>query len=506
MSTLETIPARLASLAPVLVVAGDAILDRWWIGTSARLSREAPAPVVDVTERRTAAGGAANAALNAAAMGARVRFVGIIGADAAGDEVVHLLRAAGVDCTGALRRRGVVTTVKTRIVADDQVLVRADETHASGGPAAAVLASTDASERGADLGGDLGGELADALAAALDGAEAMLVSDYGGPLLVPAVEHAVAVRRPAHVVVDAHEPAHWRGIRPDVVVPNALEAAALVRETWPAGRERLDAVTAAADRLLDAAGAEHMVVTLDRDGTVVLRRGAAPLTTFAHPVAEKFASGAGDTFAAALTAALAIGAPIGDSAGIAQCAADVVVRALGTSVCSAAALAAEAGTPRPAILTSAELAHVVARDRDDGLRIVFTNGCFDVLHLGHTSYLREAKRLGDRLVVAVNADASVRRLKGPGRPVNDEIDRAGVVAALECVDYVTLFDADTPIALIEALRPDLYVKGGDYTPDMLEETPAVRAYGGEVRTVGYVEAHSTSAVVDRIRSQSGEPS
>lgn len=497
MSTLEAIPVRLAARAPVVVVAGDAILDRWWRGSSGRLSREAPAPVVDVTEHRAAAGGAANAAVNAAAMGARVRFAGVIGADAAGDEVVRLLRAAGVDCTAVLRPAGAVTPVKTRIVADDQVLVRADEA----GPARE--ASHD--RRPSTTGSQLTEDLTRALTAALDGADALLVSDYGGEPFGAAVARAVAVRRPPHVVVDAHEPARWRSIRPDVVVPNAQEAAELIDRPLGTGRERVAAVVDASDALRSAANARALVVTLDRDGTVTVRAGARSTTTTAHPVAEKFASGAGDTFAAALTTTLAGGASLEDAAQVAQLAADVVVRTLGTSVCSAADLAAEIGAPRPAILAARELARAIAKDRADGLRIVFTNGCFDVLHLGHTTYLREAKRLGDRLVVAVNGDDSVRRLKGPGRPVNEEIDRAGVVAALECVDYVTVFDADTPVSLIEALRPDVYVKGGDYTPDMLEETPAVRAYGGEVRTVGYVEAHSTTAVVDRIRTRAPEP-
>lgn len=492
MSELEDVPVRMVTGAPVVVVTGDAILDRWWSGSSARLSREAPAPVVDVTDTRSAAGGAANAALNAVGMGARVRFAGVVGADAAGDEVVRLLAAAGVDCTAVLRSPGAVTPVKTRIVADDQVLVRADQSGVS---------DVQQPHQGAAGGrARIAQDLAAALAGALDGAGALLVSDYGGAPLEAAVRGAIAEHRPPHVVVDAHDPARWRRIRPDVVVPNALEAASLIDGSLGAGRQRIETVIAAADRLLDAAGASGLVVTLDRDGTVALRPGLPPSITRAHPVAEKYASGAGDTFAAALTTALAIGAPLDVAAHVAQRAADVVVRGIGTTVCSADDLSAEIAAPPPAILPPAELARVIARDRGDGLRIVFTNGCFDVLHLGHTTYLREAKRLGDRLIVAVNADASVRRLKGAGRPVNDETDRAGVVAALECVDYVTLFDADTPVDLIEALRPDVYVKGGDYTPDMLEETPTVLAYGGEVRTVGYVEAHSTTALVDRIRA------
>jgi rfaE bifunctional protein nucleotidyltransferase chain/domain/rfaE bifunctional protein kinase chain/domain len=502
MSELEAIPERMVAVSPVVVVVGDAILDRWWIGSSARLSREAPAPVVDVTDSRSAAGGAANAALNAVALGGTVRFAGVVGADAAGDDVLQLLDAAGVDCAAVLRDAGAVTPVKTRIVADDQVLVRADHTGRS--------------NPGADEGADespgrapmrstrLAGELADALTAALDGAAALLVSDYGGAPLEAAVRTALAGRRPPHVVVDAHDPARWSRIRPDLVVPNAQEAEALVGGSLGAGRARVDRVVASAERLLGAAGAAGMVVTLDRDGTVALRPGRPPSVTRAHPVAEKYASGAGDTFAAALTTALAVGEPLEDAARIAQRAADVVVRTLGTTVCSAADLAAELAAP-PRVLAAAELARAVARDRGEGRRIVFTNGCFDVLHLGHTAYLQEAKQLGDRLIVAVNGDASVRRLKGAGRPVNDETDRAGVLAALECVDYVTVFDADTPVDLIEALQPDVYVKGGDYTPDMLPETPTVLAYGGEVRTVGYVADHSTTSVVDRIRANVDDP-
>jgi D-beta-D-heptose 7-phosphate kinase/D-beta-D-heptose 1-phosphate adenosyltransferase len=170
-------------------------------------------------------------------------------------------------------------------------------------------------------------------------------------------------------------------------------------------------------------------------------------------------------------------------------------------VCSADDLESRTLASPPAVLSASELATTVSRDREHGHRIVFTNGCFDVLHLGHTSYLRQARQLGDRLIVAVNSDASVRRLKGADRPVNAEGDRAAVLAALECVDYVTVFDDDTPIPLLQDLRPDVYVKGGDYSPEMLAEAEVVRAYGGDVQMVGYVPAHSTTELVERIRGR-----
>jgi D-beta-D-heptose 7-phosphate kinase/D-beta-D-heptose 1-phosphate adenosyltransferase len=177
-----------------------------------------------------------------------------------------------------------------------------------------------------------------------------------------------------------------------------------------------------------------------------------------------------------------------------------VVHRFGTSVCSTGDLVERLGRGGDAALAADELLRRVQQDRAAGRRIVVTNGCFDVLHRGHTTYLAQAARLGDVLVVAINSDESVRRLKGPDRPINSEADRAGVLAALSCVDYVTVFDSDTPIPLLERLRPDIYTKGGDYTPDMLAEAAVVRGYGGEVQIMEYVSFHSTSAVVERIRA------
>jgi D-beta-D-heptose 7-phosphate kinase / D-beta-D-heptose 1-phosphate adenosyltransferase len=470
-----------------VTVVGDALLDRWWMGGSRRLSREAPAPIVELTTQLDAPGGAANTAVNLAAMGARVRLAAVIGSDAAGDRLVELLASAGVDVRAVVRSSQVRTVTKTRIVADEQVLVRADEPAVVLGPGAR---------------GRLERELGDAAAAVTAGASVLVVSDYGAGALRGAVAHLLErLPRPRHVIVDAHDPRSWRWLAPDVVVPNDGEAAALLGESLGADAGRVHAAAASADRLLDLAGAAAVIVTLDRDGAVVLRHGREPFMTHAHPVAEKYASGAGDTFTAALAAALAVDAELEDAAHLAQLAADVATEHLGTSVCSAEDLEARATANRRSVLTASELVATVRRDRSHDRRVVFTNGCFDVLHLGHTSYLRQARDLGDLLIVAVNSDASVRRLKGPGRPVNAEGDRAAVLAALECVDYVTVFDDDTPIPLIRELRPDVYVKGGDYSPEMLAEAEVVQAYGGDVQMVGYVPAHSTTELVERIRGR-----
>ena len=485
----EELPGRIASTAPLIVVLGDAMLDRWWHGPSHRLSREAPVPVVEITERIEAPGGAANAAMNARALGASVRMVGTVGADAAGRAGIDRLGRAGVDTGGLLSTRRLGTVTKTRVVADDQVLVRADET----------------SDRSSAGGGDeLVRDVATALRRALHGADVLLVSDYGPPMTVAVVASALeTMTRPPWVVVDAHDLGAWKHLRPDVVVPNAAEAELLLARALGVGAERRRAVADATPELLEATGASCVIVTLDRDGAVVLRADDPPYRTLAHPVSERFASGAGDTFAAALSSALAVGAELAVAARLAQAAADVALRRLGTSVCDAAELMAEVDSTPAAVLGFDDLVAAVGRERRAGRRLVFTNGCFDVLHRGHTAYLRQARELGDRLIVAVNGDGSVGRLKGPGRPVNGEDDRAAVLAALESVDYVTIFDDDTPIRLLQAIRPEIYVKGGDYTPEMLDETPVVRAYGGEVRTVDYVADHSTSALLQRFRGLGG---
>ena len=481
---------------PLVVVIGDCILDRWTVGEAERVSREAPAPVVRVTETIAVPGGAANTAVNARALGARVRMVGLIGDDEAGRVLRDRLDAAGVDTEHLVVVEGATTTTKSRVVGGDRVVVRVDE-----------LAATPTAEHGTRLG--------EAVARAIRCADAAVVCDYGLGVQASDVVPMLDRDRPGAVVVDAHDLTRWAALAPDLVTPNAGEAAALLGRELGVGSERAAAVDAARRDVLDRTGARAAVVTLDRDGTVLLEPGAErdgtrptadrAFRTRATPASEQQASGAGDTFCAAATVALAVRAPLRDAVSVAQAAADVVVREAGTSVCSAAALLESVTAPAATVVDHDELADAVERARQDGRRVVFTNGCFDVVHRGHTTYLRQARDLGDLLVVALNDDDSVRRLKGPERPINPAEDRAGVLAALACVDLVTVFATDTPIPLIERLRPEVYVKGGDYSPEMLRETEVVRGYGGEVVMVDYVPEHSTSAVVRRIREAAQRP-
>nr|WP_090585712.1 D-glycero-beta-D-manno-heptose 1-phosphate adenylyltransferase [Arthrobacter subterraneus] len=485
----EWVPAELARVAPVVTVVGDVMLDGWWSGSIERFCREAPAPVVDLKRREYAPGGAANTAMNLAALGARVRLVGLIGTDDAGARLRILLDDAGVDTSGLVTAAEVRTTTKNRIIGGDQVMLRLDDQ--DGEPPAGAVAA-----------------MAAAVPAALSGSAAVVVCDYGSGALGPAVREAVREHSGgALTVVDAHDPCPWSELAPAIVTPNAQEAARLLGVSLPtaAADDRAALVTERREELFAATQAGAVVVTLDRDGTVLLAPEGQAHRTWARPASEKQASGAGDTFVACLTAARAAGMPMTAALDLAQAAADVVVGRPGTSVCSTSDLVQYLGGLSSAVLPLDELLARVAAEREQGRGIVLTNGCFDVLHRGHTRYLTQAKQLGDVLVVALNGDDSVRRLKGPDRPINTLADRAGVIAALSCVDYVTAFDTDTPVPLIEALRPDVYAKGGDYSSQMLEEAPVVERCGGVVRILDYVPERSTTAVVEKIRTAPATP-
>ncbi|MEH1093913.1 D-glycero-beta-D-manno-heptose 1-phosphate adenylyltransferase [Micromonospora sp. CPCC 205739] len=577
---------------PVLVI-GDAMLDEWRFAESDRLCREAPAPVLTLRRRISAAGGAANTAVNIATLGGRALLVAPVGADVAGDELHDCLDRAGVwDRTVSQPHRP--TPVKRRMLAGNQILLRED----SGDPED-------------PLDADGVGRLLTALdcateelkAAAGGATPTLVVCDYGlGGLPAPVRAWLVANReRYTTVALDAHDLADWRGLAPTVVTPSFAEAARLLARAAagfgaaprPAGRpaagpdlhldhppvdpadgpselsvgaapggarfagtggpsgtvgtgptgeptpgedrvamtgdgmsvtgtgvtvntaagEGVDRAELAESRLAELrahTGADVVAVTLDTEGAVVGGADGEPRRSHSTPVPASHAVGAGDAYLAAMTLALAADAPLPTAAQLAQLAATITVSDTGTCVCRREDLLAALGTSgdgtaHPTLVGTAELDAIVADHRRAGRSIVFTNGCFDVLHPGHVRYLEQARALGDLLVVAVNSDGSVRRLKGPDRPVNPVEDRITLLAALSCVDHVVVFEEDSPAKLIETVRPDVYVKGGDYPPEMVPEAPLVRRLGGQVRTLGYVPDRSTSAIIDRIRAQ-GTPS
>lgn len=580
-----------------MLVVGDAMLDEWRFAESERLCREAPAPVLTLRRRISAAGGAANTAVNVAALGGRAALVAPVGADVAGDELHDCLDRAGVwDRT--VNQPGRPTPVKRRMLAGNQILLRED----SGDPDDAL--DDDGVAR---LLTALHCATEELRAAAPGQPPTLVVCDYGLGALPPGVRAWLVANRDryATVALDAHDLADWRGLNPTVVTPSFAEATRLLaraaagfgggHRNAPRGATAADlhldhladpadgpselvvgaapggagerepgsphptsgapaaehdggvagptgeptpaeervaltgdgltvtgtgvTVNAAAgagvdravlaesrlDELRQHTGADVVAVTLDTEGAVVGGADGEPRRSHSTPVPASHAVGAGDAYLAAMTLALAAEASLPTAAQLAQLAATITVSDTGTCVCRREDLLDSLGTGpeevgRPTQVGAEELTAIVAEHRRAGRSIVFTNGCFDVLHPGHVRYLTQARALGDLLIVAVNSDGSVRRLKGPDRPVNPVEDRTALLAALECVDHVVVFEEDSPAKLIEAVRPDVYVKGGDYPPEMVPEAPLVRRLGGQVRTLGYVPDRSTSAIIDRIRA------
>jgi D-beta-D-heptose 7-phosphate kinase/D-beta-D-heptose 1-phosphate adenosyltransferase len=474
-----------------VVVVGDAILDAYLCGRAARLSREAPVPVISLDGREHLPGGAANVAANTAALGARTRLVSAVGDDAEGDRLLALLAARGIGTEHVVRVPGRTTNAAQRLLAGVHLVARFDQ-----GP-----------DR--PLDGDAERALCGEIAGALACADVVIVSDYDLGVFSEGVVSALvdaAGRRRRLVVVDGKRFDWAHRLRPTVATPNYDEAVRVLAPLEAAvATDRAGVVEAHGERLLDLTGAELGIVTLDRDGAVVVERGRPSHRTYPRRVREVSGTGAGDTFAAALALALGAGASSTTAAEIASAAAAVSVAQEKTGHCDVADLRRQLLPPEDVVLDAAGLVERAAAHRRAGRAVVFTNGCFDLLHRGHVAYLNEAKTLGDVLVVAVNDDASVRRLKGPGRPITPIGDRLEVLSALSCIDHVVAFPQDSPASLIEATRPDVFVKGGDYRREEIPEAPLVEALGGRVEVLRYVADHSTTRIVEGILA-SGSPS
>ena len=457
-----------------LVVVGDALLDRDVHGTVERLCPDAPAPVVDELGREARPGGAGLAAALLAADGREVRLVTALGRDRAGGELRAGLERAGVDLVD-LGLAG-PTPEKIRIRSDGRSLVRLDR----GGPGARVEAPSAAAR------------------AAIGWADGVLVSDYGrGVAAEPALRDAL--RRAAPEVPLVWDP-HPRGPAPTpgavMATPNLAEVDRLV----PGGDEP-DELARRAQALARRWRAENVCVTLGERGAVLARSGAPPLAVPADPAEEGDSCGAGDRFASRVVSALADGAPPDEAVLQAVAVASAFVAAGGAGGAlrelAVAGPAWSPGAERPSV------PEVVARVRARGGTVVATGGCFDLLHAGHVHTLERARGLGDCLVVLMNSDASVRRLKGPGRPLVPQHDRAAVLSALACVDAVTIFTEDTPERALRELRPDVFAKGGDYTGVELPEAGALREWGARVAVLPYLPGRSTSRLIEEVVDDAG---
>ncbi|MGC9454924.1 MAG: D-glycero-beta-D-manno-heptose 1-phosphate adenylyltransferase [Phycisphaerae bacterium] len=479
--------------SPRVALVGDFMLDRYVYGNAERISQEGPIPVLRAIREETRVGGAGNVAAGILALGGEVSCIGVVGQDKAGEELLRLLAARGAETASLLRLEDRGTTIKTRYVGltqgrNRQQMLRVD----------------------AEADGPLGDEVRATLRAALRGRmqeyDVLAIEDYGkGVVSEQFATELIAEARKAScpVVVDPariEDYGRYRGAT--LLTPNRFEAelASGVKITDDESLQR------AAGQILLAADAEAVVITLDKEGAYLHTSGEQKGRRLpSRPRTVYDGTGAGDAVMAMLSVAIGEKMSYPDAVALTNVAGGLEVERFGVVPIEREEVAEELrriiGLRGGKTMSRERLAEEVARRRERGETIVFTNGCFDLLHMGHVRYLQQARELGNCLIVAVNSDDSVRRLKGPRRPVISQDERAEMLGALECVDYVTIFDEDTPIPLLELLRPDVLAKGG--TTGEVIGRDVVEAYGGKVLTLDKVEGPSTTRIIERIVESSG---
>ena len=461
-----------------ILVIGDVMLDRYWHGLTARISPEAPVPVVRIEQREDRPGGAGNVALNIAALGGRVTLIGVIGDDEAGRILSTRLESAGID--SRLRTvPGYTTVTKLRVLSRHQQLIRLDF-------------------EGDGIGLDHP-SLLDVYTTALAQADVVVLSDYGKGALRNSVDLIHRARAAGkRVLVDPQGRDFGIYRNANIITPNLAAFEAVVGPC----RDEAEIVDKGM-ALIRAYAFDALLLTRGEQGMTLLRAGETPLHLPARAREVYDVTGAGDTVIGVLAAALAAGSDMPAAAALANLAASLVVGKLGAASVSVAELhaALHDGHAGRGILGEDLLLLQVQAARAQGDTIVMTNGCFDLLHAGHVSYLERARRLGQRLIVAVNDDASVSRLKGAGRPINSLEQRMAVLAGLAAVDWVVPFSEDTPARLIGRVAPDILVKGGDYHPQQIAGHDSVTRAGGQVVVLALEADCSTSRIIESIRGR-----
>jgi D-beta-D-heptose 7-phosphate kinase / D-beta-D-heptose 1-phosphate adenosyltransferase len=478
-----------------VLVLGDLILDTYISGKVSRISPEAPVPVVLEQKQWAVLGGAANVAANVAGFGGHVTLAGRIGKDSDGDRFMGVCKEIKVETSAILQTASCPTTRKLRVMAGYQQVVRIDSESTE------TLTHQDEAYLDQKVKEFMNRK----------GPKALVISDYGKGVCTPTLLRSAIKLANEHnvpVITDPKSLDMKRYSGTTLIKPNLSEGREILKVTAPGAQfatfaTELDAVCAA---VLSLSGSRNVVLSLSEKGVTVRGKdvdGPEHFASMALQVAD--VSGAGDTMVAIL--AMGIGAGIGTSRSVqmANIAAGIVCAKLGTATLTASefldAFKQETEETKPEkILPHDELAEILSQARQSGNKVVFTNGCFDLLHAGHIETLQKSKSFGDILVVAINSDASVKKLKGPSRPLQSENDRAQIMAALSCVDYVTLFSEETPRELIVALRPDVLVKGGDYKVETIAGAKDVLGWGGRVELIPLVSGRSTTSLVDRAKT------
>ncbi|MDD2897636.1 MAG: bifunctional D-glycero-beta-D-manno-heptose-7-phosphate kinase/D-glycero-beta-D-manno-heptose 1-phosphate adenylyltransferase HldE [Desulfuromonadaceae bacterium] len=489
-TAVETLFAHSAKLRCLVV--GDLMLDEYLWGKTDRISPEAPVQVVDVIREELRLGGAGNVVHNLAGLGAQVSVCSVVGDDQNGRELLGQFCHHHIDTQAIFFDHNRRTSRKTRVVASHQQIVRIDRESREALPAAVEQ------------------QLSHWITAHASEYNVIVLSDYNKGVLTPAViSAAIAAAASAGipVLIDPKGTDYTRYSGATLLTPNRKEAEAA------SGISITDAASLAeaAGVIMAATGLNHLLITRSEEGMSLFSRGGeiVHIPTVAREVFD--VSGAGDTVLAALAVGIASGFSMSESARLANVAAGIAVGKLGTSIVTPQeiidAVSLVHKDSHTKIKSLEVLTTLIAAEKNRGKRVVFTNGCFDLLHAGHVKYLQKARSLGDLLVLGLNSDASVRRLKGPKRPLIDQEERAHLLAALDCIDYVVVFDEDTPLELITALKPYILVKGGDYSLDGVVGRDIVESYGGRVELVTFVDGKSTSNIIERIMElYSAEPS
>jgi D-beta-D-heptose 7-phosphate kinase / D-beta-D-heptose 1-phosphate adenosyltransferase len=471
---------------PRILVAGDLLLDRYLWGKVERISPEGPIPILHVHREEERPGGAANVAKNLVALGAEAACAGAVGNDVAGKRLLEVMKADGIDTSAVVTDSSKPTPIKTRCIGGAQQMLRVDREKTS--------AIAKEAER----------ELAKRLDKQVAKADLVILSDYNKGALTPAVLEAVMAAAKKHakpVIVGPKgtDFSKYRGC--SAIAPNLKELA--IATGLPVGTDA--EIAAAAVTLLKDLACDFILVTRGAQGMSLFRNGRAPLHVHARPRQVYDVAGAGDTSVAALGLALACGASSDDAVRLANAAGGIAVTKVGVATVTRKEILddlAEEHELRPAkVRTLSELIPRLKEHRDRQQTISFTNGCFDVLHVGHLRTIRFARAQGDVLVVAINSDASVTRLKGKDRPIVPQAERAQILAALEDVDYVVVFEAPTPLELMKKLKPDVIVKGGDYKLSEVFGADIVKAWGGRVAVAPLAQGVSTTTLVKKIRKK-----
>jgi D-beta-D-heptose 7-phosphate kinase / D-beta-D-heptose 1-phosphate adenosyltransferase len=472
-----------------ILVIGDAILDTYEYGTIEKICREAPVPVFNLTGQKYCCGGAANTALNLSALGAETFYLTVLGQDSHAREIIKILQKNNVHTDYIIKEKTRKTIAKKRVTASSNIILRIDEGTIK------------------DIGKTLEKELLKKFLALYKQVDAVLFSDYNLGVITDGFIKAMDIftldsRKP--FIVDSKNLARFKDINPTVVKPNYPETLQLLKLPKVAKDQRVEQISKNVKAIFEKTGAENVAVTLDIDGVVLLQPGKKPYRIICDPQDSKKTIGAGDTFVSALTLGVASKLKMEIAAEIAAAAAAIVVQKEGTEGCTNQQLKSHFNAIPKYISNGEDLLNTVAELKKKGKKIVFTNGCFDLIHKGHIALLKKAREAGDVLIVGVNSDESVRKVKGHDRPINTLEDRIEVLAGLQSIDYLVSFSEESPVELIKAVHPDIFVKGDHYTETSIPEAPLLKKLGCAVKIIPSIEDISTTELINKINVISEE--